>query len=55
MVDAPVLGTGAFGVRVRVSSRPYKKEDFNNPLFYCLFPFDYWRSAILQYSDKIPK
>ena len=26
MVDAPVLGTGAFGVRVRVSSRPFKKE-----------------------------
>ena len=23
MVDAPVLGTGAFGVRVRVSSRPF--------------------------------
>lgn len=30
MVDAPVLGTGAFGVRVRVSSRPNK-----TPITFC--------------------
>ena len=34
MVDAPVLGTGAFGVRVRISSRPNKN---NNPFRVVVF------------------
>lgn len=69
MVDAPVLGTGAFGVRVRVSSRPFLNflrevflyEDielsfcFKQVLFKLVVIPNLVRNLILKFFEKMLK